>query len=101
MPRDWSIGNSFNLRRAPISRSKIPWLLMLCLPAAAATTDTKTNGVNFVKEVAPILAAKCVACHQPSKTKGGYQLHTFGAFMTAGRSKESPVVAGDPKKSHL
>ena len=96
MPREWIMGQAFPRRRAAI----LPWLLVCCL-AAGFAAETRGDGVNFAREIAPILAAKCVACHQPSKTKGGYQVHTFKAFMTAGRSKEVPVVPGNPNKSHL
>jgi len=72
--------------------------LRLAISVAAAGEQAE---VSFVKDIAPILVAKCATCHQPSKTKGNYQVHTFGAFMTPGRSKEPPVVAGHPEKSHL
>jgi hypothetical protein len=57
--------------------------------------------VSFSKEVAPILHQKCVICHGPEKTKGGYQLHAFAVLMKAGESKETPIVPGEPARSHL
>lgn len=57
--------------------------------------------VSFSKDIAPILQQKCVTCHNPEKTKGGYQLHSFTSLMKPGESKEPPVTPGDPGRSHL
>jgi WD40 repeat protein len=67
----------------------------------AADTAESSNSVSFSKAIAPLLQQKCVTCHGPEKTKGGYQLHTFAALMKPGESKEAPVVAGEPARSHL
>jgi len=89
---------SFALRPTPVRT--IVGFLGLYLAGIAAAADPN-SGVNFLKEIAPILTAKCATCHQPGKTKGGYQLHTYNAFMTPGRSKEPPVIPGNPNKSHV
>lgn len=60
-----------------------------------------TNRVQFARDIAPIIAAKCTTCHQAEKTKGGYRTDTFAGLMSPGRSKESPIVAGQPKQSLL
>ncbi len=39
--------------------------MVLALPAAALCADTATKSVTFSKDVAPILQAKCQACHEP------------------------------------
>jgi dipeptidyl aminopeptidase/acylaminoacyl peptidase len=57
--------------------------------------------VAFSKDVAPILVAKCLACHNAEKSKGSYRLHTFEALMKPGSSKDAPVVAGEPEASVL
>ena len=38
---------------------------LLALPSAALSADTATKNVTFSKDVAPILQAKCQACHEP------------------------------------
>lgn len=48
-----------------------------------------------------MLVAKCLACHGPEKTKGGYQLHTFDHLLKPGDSKAAPITAGQPAQSHL
>ena len=57
--------------------------------------------ISFTKDVAPILVAKCLACHNAEKAKGSFRLHTFGALLKAGSSKDAPVVAGKPAESKI
>jgi len=57
--------------------------------------------VSFSKELAPILARKCVACHGPEKSKGHFRLDSFDWLMKAGESKSAPVVPGHPEQSEL
>lgn len=67
----------------------------------AAAAGAQTAPVDFGREIAPLLVARCVTCHQPEKSKGGYQLHTLAALKTPGRSKDAPIVAGRPGDSLL
>ena len=57
--------------------------------------------VSFSKDLAPILAKKCVACHGPEKSKGHFRLDSFEWLSKAGESKSAPVVAGQPDQSEL
>lgn len=57
--------------------------------------------VSFTKDIAPIFVAKCLACHNAEKAKGGYRLHNFDALMKPGSSKDASVVAGNPSESTL
>ncbi len=57
--------------------------------------------VSFTKEIAPIFVAKCLACHNAEKAKGGYRLHNFDALMKPGSSKDASVVAGKTSESTL
>ncbi len=66
-----------------------------------ATAETSNAPVSFRRDVAPILQAKCLTCHNAEKSKGGYRLHTFAELMKAGDSKEAPVAAGSATKSKL
>src|SRR5258706_6102344 len=67
--------------------------LLLILPAEAA--------VSFKERIAPILLEKCVTCHGPDKSKGGFRLDTFNNLTKSGESKKPPVTAGAPERSHL
>ena len=57
--------------------------------------------ISFRQDIAPILVAKCLACHNAEKAKGGYRLHNFEALLKPGSSKEAPVVAGRPAAGKL
>jgi len=78
-------------------------LLTVCCSSciAVAAEPPAAGSVSFSREVAPVLQQKCVTCHGPEKSKGGYQLHTFESLMKSGESKEAPVVPGEPERSHL
>ena len=62
--------------------------------SAAAST-------SFTRDIAPLLQRKCVVCHGPEKTKGGYRLDSFDAAMKPGESRKPPIRAGDAAGSHL
>jgi len=74
----------------------------LCLGnVGAADLASSDSAVSFAKDIAPVFAAKCVTCHGPEKTKGGYRIDSFSALIQPGESKEAPVLAGEPARSHL
>lgn len=77
------------------------FLILFVRPLNGADTAESSGPVSFSKTIAPLFQQKCVTCHSPEKTKGGYQLHTFAALMKPGESKEAPVVASEPARSHL
>jgi WD40 repeat protein len=57
--------------------------------------------VSFAKDVAPVLVAKCLTCHNAEKAKGRYRLHTVEAMLKPGASKEAPITPGLPMESKL
>ena len=59
------------------------------------------SSVSFTNQVAPILTRKCLTCHGPEKSKGGFRLDTFEALLKAGESKSASVVSGKPQQSEL
>lgn len=58
---------------------------------AAAMAD-----VDFVKQVAPVLEAKCLQCHSSGISKGETSLHNFDDL-----TKNEYVLPGKPDESHL
>ena len=70
--------------------------LVLCVACARAAEP-----ITFSRDIAPVLVAKCLACHNSEKAKGGYRLHTFEALAKPGSSKEAPIVSGKPEASLL
>jgi hypothetical protein len=61
----------------------------------------KKEGVNFYKQVMPILESKCFSCHQGNKTKGDLKLHTLEHAMKGGKSDGPAIVPGDAEKSSI
>jgi hypothetical protein len=64
---------------------KVSWPLPACLifltaPLAAA------EPVDYVRDVKPILAARCYSCHGPEKQRSGLRLDTAAAALKGGNS---------------
>lgn len=57
---------------------------------------------SFKADVAPILAAKCLGCHDAKKASNGLDLSTFARLKAGGKDGGAEtIVAGDPEGSHL
>ncbi len=67
---------------------------MVSAPAEAAP-------VSFTRDLAPILADKCVTCHEEKKAKGKYRVDTFELVGRAGSSDEPALTPGKPDASTL
>src|SRR6266498_4439953 len=83
--------------------------IVCCAPFLAATWTfgqepkpvAPANPVSFSKDLAPVLAKKCVACHGAEKSKGHFRLDSFDWLTKAGESKSAPVVPSQPEQSEL
>lgn len=60
---------------------------------------TDKNELLFVRRIAPLLAAKCVACHGADRREGGLDLRTGSSAVAGGDSGQSAVLAGDADHS--
>jgi mono/diheme cytochrome c family protein len=96
------------MRRRPTA----PLLVLALLPAAVAVGAAWSAAppvagrprlpapadrrVDFVKDVQPILATRCVACHGPKVRKGGLRLDVKASALSGGH-----VVPGDSANSPL
>jgi hypothetical protein len=68
---------------------------ILCFEISASAA------VSFSRDLAPILADKCLTCHQEKKAKGRYRVDTFEQLLKKGESGDAPVTAGKPEGSVL
>ena len=59
------------------------------------------GGVNFYKQVQPILEAKCAGCHTGEKPKGGLRLDSLAAVLKGGKNDGAAVTPGKPAESSL
>src|SRR5439155_26154064 len=56
--------------------------------------------VDYLKDIKPLLTAKCVSCHGPLRQKGKLRLDTAKFIVTGGESGAA-VIAGDSATSVL
>ena len=73
-------------------------LLLAALPPLAAQS---APGVDFDRDVGPLLAARCTACHGPEKQRNDLRLDRRAAAERGGASGRPAVVPGDPGASRL
>ncbi len=66
----------------------------------AAKKSSVAGGVDYIKDVKPILADQCFRCHA-KKTKGGLRLDGRVAALKGGDSEYPAFVPGKPDKSYL
>ena len=83
-------------RLAP-SRFTVAILPLLLLAAVARA------GVDFVRDVRPILSDNCFKCHGPDEgsVKSGLQLHTLDRSRQPATSGATPIVPGKPDESEV
>lgn len=90
-----------SVRNCRISVIHFLAILLILSAARLAFAAEPITPVSFAKEVAPVLVAKCLACHNAEKAKGHYRLHTVEAMLKPGSSKETPIKPGRPLESKL
>jgi uncharacterized membrane protein/mono/diheme cytochrome c family protein len=70
-------------------------------PKAGVAAEPAPAAPSFyVAKIVPIFEKHCVACHKPSKIKGGLRMDTYELLMEGGDSGP-PVIAGSLEKSDL
>lgn len=63
--------------------------------------DGAEDGVNFARQIQPLLARRCVACHGPDKGEGGLRLHESEPALAELDSGARAIVPGQPDQSEL
>ena len=79
---------------APVKFIALLVLAGLVVPASAA------GKVNYLRDVKPVLAARCYACHGALKQNNGLRLDT-AEFIRKGGKHGPAIVAGKPAASLL
>lgn len=72
------------------------FLFLLVCALSVSAADKKT--VSFRSDIAPLLIAKCQACHGEKSAKGNYRLDSYEALMAA-RGTDHNVIPGKPAAS--
>ena len=86
---------------APSLPSLTRLLALLWICSAALSTAGEANQVDFVRQVQPILAKHCYACHGPDKAESGLRLSDEESAFAEADSGESAIVPGDALVSTL
>ncbi len=68
---------------------------------AAESSDARGGGVDYFKDVQPILEARCYDCHQGGKAKGDLRLDRHADALRGGEADGPAVVPGDAAGSSL
>jgi hypothetical protein len=81
---------------------KSPALAFL-LALATASASPARAGIDFAREIRPILSENCFTCHGPdaAKRKAGLRLDQKESAFSKMESGETPIVPGDVEKSDL
>ena len=75
--------------------------LLLLLWAVSCASATAAEPPDFDREVAPILASRCLDCHSGAEPKGGLDLSASQSAAIGGDSGEAAFVASKPDESLL
>lgn len=73
--------------------------LAACLAVIAMTCEVR--GIDFSKDIAPILQAHCIDCHGPDEQESQFRLDRLANLLSGGNSGEPAVVPGKPEQSFL
>ncbi len=82
------------------SAEGIDALLAASWSKANAASAKAAGGIDFEKQIKPILAENCYRCHE-EKAKGGLRLNTLEAALKGGESGDPAIVPGKPAESRL
>ncbi len=69
--------------------------------AAQTAPLRRQGGVDFHREIKPILEAQCYSCHQGSKVKGGLRLDSRAAAFAGGKGDGPAVTPHKPAESSI
>ena len=70
-----------------------------CAPSVA--TAQASDSIDFGRQIQPILAKRCFACHGPDKAEGELRLNDKASVFAKLPSDKQAVVSGHPDESEL
>lgn len=77
-----------------------PLSRLICLVLGGTALGVEA-GVDFAREVRPLLAEHCLECHGPDDSKGGFALTSFEAAIAELDSGARGIVPGDAASSEM
>ncbi len=89
----------------PLRSFRLPRVFRLVLVGLAALSGRPLSGaaepVDFVRDIQPILAARCLECHGPDKQKASYRLDEKTRAFKGGDSGHPAILPGQGAASPL
>ncbi|MBI2480214.1 MAG: DUF1549 domain-containing protein, partial [Planctomycetia bacterium] len=84
-------------------KSLLSALTIFLAPLVAVAEESAASKINFARDIQPILADQCFACHGPDEKtrKAGLRLDERAATTSAVESGAIPIVPGKPDESEL
>lgn len=84
------------------SHSRVQILLVLLALFSAATLrgQESKSSIDYQRDIVPILAQNCTACHNAKEAEGGLNLESFDALMKGGDTGAS-IVPKNATESYL
>lgn len=68
---------------------------------SASKSSAGAAAVDYERDIKPIFAESCLACHGPDKAKGGVKLTDRNSAMSRSKKGNPPIVPGKPEESEL
>ena len=76
-------------------------VLVMIATTAHVTFAAARETIDFQDSIAPVLAAKCGACHGPESSESGFRIDDRDKAFAGGDSGTAGIVAGKPDESEL
>lgn len=73
----------------------------LTIANLANSSVAAAPAIDYARDVQPILARRCFACHGPDESEGGIAFHDAALAMVEAESGDYAIVAGDSEASTL
>ena len=71
----------------------------VCVVVIAMASEAR--GVDFTRDIEPIIQAHCIDCHGPDEQESQFRLDRLATMLSGGNSGEPAVVPGKPDQSFL
>ena len=75
--------------------------ISLCLFSFLSPPGVTAQELRFARDIQPLLAKRCFACHGPAEQEGGVALHLREKAIEKSESGGLPIVPGRPSDSVL
>ena len=84
-------------------RSRYFTIALVLLIVATRAASAETPSIDYDRQIRPILAHNCYACHGPDENnrEGGFRLDQKKGAMAEADSGGQPIVPGDADSSEL